>query len=65
MLSPPRDRPWGVVRGDRSHSDALVGCMVWSTAASSSADNVSKSTSSRRRALNLSMVLAALLVAGG
>ena len=46
--------------GDRrSHSDARVGCMVWSTTASSSAVRVSRSTSSRRRALNAAMVVAA------
>jgi hypothetical protein len=34
----------------RSHSDVAVGCMVRSTTASSSADKVSRSTWSRRRA---------------
>jgi hypothetical protein len=32
--------------GGRSHNDALVGCIVWSTTASSSAESASKSTSS-------------------
>jgi hypothetical protein len=43
----------------RSQSDDWVGCMVWSITASSSADSVSRSISSRRRALNASTVLAA------
>jgi hypothetical protein len=41
-----------VVTDGRSHSDALVGCMVWSTTASSSAVRVSRSTCWRSRALN-------------
>src|SRR5918992_4708115 len=43
----------------RSHNDALVGCIVWSTTASSSTERVSRSISSRSRALNAPMVLAA------
>ena len=43
----------------RSHRDALVGSTVWAATASSSPVRVSRSTSSRRRALNASMVLAA------
>jgi hypothetical protein len=46
--------------GGRNHKDALVGSMVWSTTATSSAQRVSRSTSSRSRALNASIVLAAL-----
>ena len=38
----------------------MVGCIVWWTTASSSADRVSRSTSSRNRALNASTVLTAL-----
>ena len=45
--------------GGRSHSVAWVGCMVWSTTASSSALRVSRSTSWRSRALNAAMVRAA------
>jgi hypothetical protein len=44
----------------RSHSDALVGSTVWSATARSSPVRLSRSTSSRRRALNASIVLAAL-----
>ena len=43
----------------RSHSDSRVGSMVRSATATSSAARVSRSTWSRRRALNASMVLAA------
>jgi hypothetical protein len=43
----------------RSHSDAWVGCMVWSTTASSSTVNVSRSTCWRSRALNAAIVWAA------
>jgi hypothetical protein len=43
----------------RSHSDTWVGCIVWSATASSSTVRASRSTWSRRRALNASMVLAA------
>jgi hypothetical protein len=43
----------------RSHSDALVGCIVWSTTPSNSAESVSRSSCSRSRELNASMVLAA------
>ena len=50
--------PGGCVDG-RSHRNAVVGCIVWSTTASSSADRVSRSTCSRRRAPNASIVLAA------
>jgi hypothetical protein len=39
--------------------DAWVGCIVWSTASSSSAIRLSRSTWSRRRAPNASMILAA------
>jgi Putative transposase of IS4/5 family (DUF4096) len=49
-----------VAAGGRSHSDAWVGCMVWSTTASSSAARVSRSVCWRSRALNASMVRAAL-----
>jgi hypothetical protein len=45
--------------GWRSHNDTAVGCIVWSTTASSSVDKASRSTSWRRRALNRSIVLAA------
>jgi hypothetical protein len=44
----------------RSHSDVLVGCIVWSTTVSSSAARASRSTSSRSRRPNASTVLAAL-----
>jgi hypothetical protein len=44
---------------DRSQSEARVGSMVWSTTASSSVERVSRSTWSRRRVENTSMVLAA------
>jgi hypothetical protein len=43
----------------RSHSDAIVGCIVWSTTASSSALSASRSTCSRSRAANASTVRAA------
>jgi hypothetical protein len=43
----------------RSHNDTAVGCIVWSTTASSSVVKASRSTSWRRRALNRSIVLAA------
>jgi hypothetical protein len=43
----------------RSHSDAWVGCMVWSTTASNSVDRVPSSIWSRRRALNAATVRAA------
>ena len=43
----------------RSHSDTVVGSIVCSTPDSSSAERVSRSTSSRSRALNASTVLAA------
>jgi hypothetical protein len=45
--------------GWRSHNDTAVGCMVWSTTASSSVVKASRSTSWRRRALNRSIVRAA------
>jgi hypothetical protein len=65
---PNRGRPGGVAQAPgrrtrsveaRSQSDALVGCIVWLTTASSSADSVSRSISSRRRALNAAIVWAA------
>jgi hypothetical protein len=43
----------------RSHSEARVGCMVWSTTASSSPWRASRSTWSRSRAANPSTVRAA------
>jgi hypothetical protein len=43
----------------RSHSDVIVGCIVWSTTASSSAASASRSTCSRNRAANASTVRAA------
>jgi hypothetical protein len=45
--------------GDWSHSDALTGCIVWSTTASSSPVSVLRSTCSRSRVLNASTVRAA------
>jgi hypothetical protein len=36
--------------------DTVVGCIVWSTTASSSAESASGSTSTRKRALNASTV---------
>jgi hypothetical protein len=45
--------------GGRSHSDSTVGSMVRSATVTSSAERVSRSTWSRRRALNASTVLAA------
>ena len=45
--------------GGRSHSDALVGCTVWLTTASSSAERASRSTCSRSRAANPATVRAA------
>jgi hypothetical protein len=45
--------------GGRSHSDAQVGCTVWSTTASSSPESTSRSTCSRRRAAKASTVRAA------
>src|SRR6266511_5083467 len=50
---------WDAVTEGRSHSDTLVGCMVWSTTASSSAVRVSRSTCWRSRALNAAIVWAA------
>ena len=46
--------------GGRSHSDTWVGCVVCSTTASSSPVRVSRSSSSRSRALNVAIVWAAL-----
>jgi hypothetical protein len=43
----------------RSHSEARVGCMVWSTTVSSSSCRASRSTWSRRRVANPSTVRAA------
>jgi hypothetical protein len=43
----------------RSHNDAIVGCTVWSTTASSSALSASRSTCSRSRAAKASTVRAA------
>jgi Predicted membrane protein (DUF2207) N-terminal domain len=43
----------------RSHSDAIVGCIVCSTTASSSPVNASRSTSSRSRVLNAAIAWAA------
>src|SRR4029453_4301230 len=43
---------WDPLPDGRSHSDAWVGCMVWSTTASSSAVRVLRSTWSRRLAPN-------------
>ena len=45
--------------GARSHSHAWVGCMVCSTTASTSAESVSRSSSSRSLALNAAIVRAA------
>jgi hypothetical protein len=42
--------------GWRSHNDTAVGCIVWSTTASSSLVKASRSTSWRRRVLNRSIV---------
>jgi hypothetical protein len=42
-----------------SQGEAVVGCIVWSTTAISSAESASRSTSSRKRVLNTSTVLAA------
>jgi hypothetical protein len=53
----PRPLPSGRADG-RSHSEAVVGWIAWSTTDSSSADSVSKSTSLRSRALKASTVLA-------
>ena len=51
--SPARPAPAGQRRpASRSHRDALVGSTVWAATASSSPVRVSRSTSSRRRALN-------------
>jgi hypothetical protein len=55
-------RPWplcGACAAGRSHSDAVVGCIVRSATVSSSAVSVSRSTWSRSRALNASTVLTA------
>jgi hypothetical protein len=41
----------------RSHREALVGSIVWSTTASSSVESASRSTWWRRRALKASIVL--------
>jgi hypothetical protein len=49
----------GPTAGARSHSDAWVGCMVWSTTASSSACRAPRSTWSRRRTAKASTVRAA------
>jgi hypothetical protein len=46
-------------RGGRSHSDARVGCIVWSTTASSSPVRASRSVCWRSRALKAWMVWAA------
>ena len=46
--------------GGRSQSETLVGSMVWSTTASSSAETVSRSICSWSRALKASIVLVAL-----
>src|SRR6266498_2062987 len=59
-----RDTPvlrWSedALTGGRSHSDTLVGCIVWSTTPSSSAIKVSRSTCWRSRALNAAIVLTA------
>jgi len=43
----------------RSHSDTLVGCIVWSTIANSSTVNASRSSCWRSRALNAAIVWAA------
>ena len=43
----------------RSQTDTRVGCMVWSTTASSSVESVSRSICSRSRPLKASAVLAA------
>jgi hypothetical protein len=45
--------------GGRSHSEARVGCIVWSTTASNSAARASRSTWSRSRTTNASTVRAA------
>src|SRR5215208_4093930 len=58
--SPARPAPTGQRRpASRSHRDALVGSTVWPATASNSPVRVSRSTSSRSRALNAWMVLAA------
>jgi len=48
--------PWDAPTEGRSHSDALVGCIVCSTTPSSSAARVSRSTCWRSRALNAAIV---------
>ena len=53
------DRARPAPGGGRCHSQAWVGCMVWSTTASSSADRESRSTWSRSRAPKASMTRAA------
>jgi hypothetical protein len=45
--------------GGRIQSESMVGSMVWSATVTSSAESVPRSTSSRRRVLNASMVWAA------
>ena len=57
LHQPPTPAPDGP--GARSHSEDRVGCMVWSTTASSSPWRASRSTWSRRRAANPSTVRAA------
>jgi hypothetical protein len=59
LAQPLPNWPFGARAAGRSHKDAVVGCIVWSATASSSADNVFRSTSSRSRRLNASTVLAA------
>jgi hypothetical protein len=49
----------GLTAGGRSHSQAWVGCMVWSTTPSSSPCRAPRSTWSRRRPANASRVRAA------
>jgi hypothetical protein len=50
----------GEARDGRSPRDAVLGSTVWSMTDSSSAESESRSSSSRKRTLNASMVLAAL-----
>jgi class 3 adenylate cyclase len=57
--APPSGRLWVPLLGGRSQSDARVGCMVWSTTASSSPVRVSRSTWSRSQVLKVAMVWAA------
>jgi hypothetical protein len=51
--------PEDLWREGRSQHEIWVGSIVWATTATSSADRVSRSISSRRRVLNASIVLAA------